>query len=420
MPDSNSPGKLPAPVVRQRPLKDLPFGMILFILVIASAACSKRAAENKREGKETASKPIPVQIVRVESQSYRRTVESVGSLFPDEEVTISSEVEGRVEQVLADVGDRVAQNQPLVKIATEELRLTLTQTQAAVQQIRAQLGLNEREELRDVSDSAEVKKAQADLNDAEQKFQRAKALLSRGLVAREAFDEAESRLKSARAAYDLAIQTVRNLQAKLAENRASMALAEKKLNDSTIRAPFSGEIKERNVTVGQYLKVQSPVMILVSVDPLRARLKIPERMAAWVLVGQEVSVSVEAYTGQTFSGRISRLNPSVDQQSRTFEAEALITNHDGKLKPGFFVKARIPSGLVDKALFVSEKAVQYSYGVYKVFAIDGAALKEKEVLIGEHPNQMVEIVSGLREGEDIALPAKGAELRDRATFEVVP
>jgi membrane fusion protein (multidrug efflux system) len=289
-----------------------------------------------------------------------------------------------------------------------------------VQQVRARLGLPEQgEDLRDVRNAAEVKKAQADLNDAEQKYQRAKTLLARNLVARESFDEADSRYKSARAAYDLAIQTVENLRAQLAQNRALLELARKKLNDSTIRAPFAGEIKERTVTVGQYLIVQSPVMAIVSVDPLRARLKIPEKMAAWIQVGQTVSVSVEAYPGQTFSGKISRLNPSVEQQTRTFEAEALIANRDGKLKPGFFIKASIPSGLVDKALFVPERAVLYSYGVYKVFLIDKTTLREKEVRIGEHPNLQVEIVDGLREGDGIALPPKGIELRDRAEVEII-
>ena len=82
--------------------------------VLAGWACSNRAAEKKETG--AVRKPLSIQAARVEVQSYRRTVESVGSLFPDEEVTVSSEVEGRVEQVLADVGDRVAPGQPVAEI----------------------------------------------------------------------------------------------------------------------------------------------------------------------------------------------------------------------------------------------------------------------------------------------------------------
>jgi membrane fusion protein (multidrug efflux system) len=218
----------------------------------------------------------------------------------------------------------------------------------------------------------------------------------------------------------MAVQTVQNLRAQLVQFRAAAELARKKLDDSTIRAPFAGEIKERTVTVGQYLKVQSPVMVIVKVDPLRARLKIPERMSGWIRNGQTVSVRVEAYPNQVFTGRISRLNPVVDQQTRTFEAEALIANADGKLKPGFFIKASIPSDLVDKVLFVPDRAVLYSYGTYKVFAVEGNVLREKEVRVGERPNQQVEIVNGLREGETVALPPQGVELRDRAEIQIVP
>ncbi len=390
-------------------------------LVFAGISCSNRTAEKKEGVVAPKKQTVPVQLARVESREYRRTVEAVGSLFPDEEVTVSSEVEGKVEQVLADVGDRITLGQPLVKISTVELTLALEQARASVQQVRARLGLSDKgEELRDVRDAADVKKALADLNDAEQKYQRAKTLLARGLVARETYDEADSRLKAARAAYDLAIQLVENLRAQLVQYRASMELAQKKLSDCTILAPFAGQVKERNVTVGQYLKVQSPVVVIVSVDPLRARLKVPEKMAGWIKIGQTVSVRVEAYPDRTFTGKISRLNPTVDQQTRTYEAEALVENPEGKLKPGFFIKASIPSELIDKALFVQERAVQYSYGVYKVFLIEGNVLREREVRIGEHPNQQVEIVDGLRAGDGVALPYRGSQLQDRVEVEVVP
>ncbi len=389
------------------------------LIVIFAISCRDRSAQKSTDA-SAAKKPIPVQLIRVEAQEYRRTIESVGSLFPNEEVTVSSEVEGKVEQVLVDVGDRVEKGQPLVNISTVELTLVLAQARAAVQQVRARLGLPEKADtLRDVREAAEVKKALADLSDAEQKYQRAKTLYGQGLLPRETYDETDSRLKAMRAAYDLAVQTVENLQAQLTQYRASMDLAQKKLNDSTIRAPFSGEIKERTVTVGQYLRVQSPVVVIVSVNPLRARLKVPEKMAAWIRVGHTASIAVEAYPGSTFAGRITRLNPSVDQQTRTIEAEAAVANPDGRLRPGFFVKASIPSDRVDRALFLLDRAVLYSYGVYKVFVIEGNKLGEKEVRIGDHSDQKVEIVEGLSEGQGVALPVAGSELRDRAAVEIV-
>jgi membrane fusion protein (multidrug efflux system) len=110
----------------------------------------------------------------------------------------------------------------------------------------------------------------------------------------------------------------------------------------------------------------------------------------------------------------------VDQQTRSFEVEALVGNPDGLLKPGFFVKAKIPSERVDRTLLVPEDAVRYTYGVYKVFLVDGNVAREHEVRIGERSEQELEIVAGLKEGDGVALPRDGVELRDQSVIEVVP
>jgi multidrug efflux pump subunit AcrA (membrane-fusion protein) len=405
-------------------LAGLDIGRALIVAIItfgalSSLSCSKSSSGKTVDG-SVAARPIAARALAVAAKSVRRNIESVGSLFAFEEVTVSSEVEGRVERVLVDVGDRVATGQPIVKVAPAELELSLEQQRAALRQARARLGIGDNnDDLKDARAAAEVKRADADLADAEQKYRRALTLYDKGLVPRQNLDEAESRYNAARAAYDLAMQSVENMRAQLAGSRASTQLAQKKLNDSTIRAPFAGQVKERSVTQGQYLKVQTPVMIIVNIDPLRVRLKVPEKLAAWVREGQEVTVAVEAYADRSFKGKVTRINPSVDQQTRSFEVEALIENHDNALKPGFFVKATIPSSNVASALFVPQDALLYVYGVYKVFVIDGNTLKEKEVKLGERAGDEVEITDGLREGERIALPVKGQELKDGAAVEIV-
>jgi len=392
---------------------------LITFAALAAVACSKSSSGKTIDG-AGAARSLSVRALNIAPKAIRRNIESVGSLYAFEEVTVSSEVEGRVERVFADVGDRISSGQPLVKVAPAELELTLEQQRAALQQARARLGINgDNDDLNDVRAAAEVKRAAADLADAEQKYRRAKTLYDQGVLPRQNYDEAESHYNAARAAYDLAVQAVENMRAQLAGSRASTRLAQKKLNDSTIRAPFAGQVKERSVTQGQYLKVQTPVMVIVNIDPLRVRLKVPEKMAAWVHEGQEVTVTVEAYAERIFKGKVTRINPSVDQQTRAFEVEALIENHENALKPGFFVKATIPSSNVANALFVPQDALLYVYGVYKIFVIEGNTLKEKEVKLGERSGDDVEITDGLREGERIALPAKGQELKDGATVEVI-
>jgi membrane fusion protein (multidrug efflux system) len=299
-----------------------------------------------------------------------------------------------------------------------ELELGADQQRAAYEQTRARLGLPEGgEDLRDPSDAAEVKRAQAALGDAQQKYERSKSLYDEGLISKWTYDEAEANYKSAKAACDMARQSVENLRAELQQKRAGLRLAEKKLSDSLIRAPFAGQVKARMVTQGQYLRVQTPVMVIVNIDPLRVRLKVPEKVAGWIEVDQPVAVTVEAYPGRTFTGTVSRMSPSVDTETRTLELEALLKNDEGLLKPGFFARATIASDQVESVLTVPHEAVRYVFGVYKVFTVDGRTLKEQEVKLGERSGDKVEVVEGLKDRQKIAVPLEGQEPVDGAPVE---
>jgi RND family efflux transporter MFP subunit len=356
----------------------------------------------------------------VEKRELRRDVSAVGSLFAFDEVAVSSEIEGRVDRVFVDLGDRVAAGQALVEVSPVELGLARDQQQASLQATRAKLGLVEgAEDVPDPKGAAEAQRAAADLADAEVKYQRAKSLYDEGLVPKGTLDEAESKFHSARAAYDMSLQSVQNLRAELRQRKAAYALAEKKLGDSVIRAPFPGQVKERSVVTGQYLRVQTPVMVIVRVDPLRVRLKVPEKVAGWISIGQAVGVEVEAFPGKTFTGTVARMSPSVDAQTRTLEVEALLKNADGQLKPGFFAKATIASNQVDTALMVPEAAVRYVFGVYKVFTVKENKLHEQEVKLGERNGDDVEIVLGLTAKDTVAIAPEGQELREGSPVEPV-
>lgn len=395
-------------------------GLVIALLAAFGAtACSQKTAGQMTN---EASRPARVKasLISVGRQEQRRNIEAVGSLVAYDEVTVSSEAEGRVEQVNFDVGDRVVKGQVLARISPIEMQLTVEQQDAALAQARARLGLTDsQKELKDVRDAAEVKKAAADLNDAEQRYRRAQSLLETGVIPRQQYDEAEARLKSARATYDIAVQQVENLRASMQQSKASLNLASKRLRDAEIRAPFSGHIKARLVTAGQYLKIQTPVMTLVNIDPLRVRLNVPEKMSPWVRTGREVTLTMEAFPGREFSARVSRINPAVDEKTRTFEVEALVANPKGELKPGSFVKASIPSDKVDSILTIPEKATTYLFGAYKVFVVQGAKVKEREIKLGDHIGDQVEVIEGLRPDEQIAISAGGQALKDGAEIEVL-
>lgn len=368
-----------------------------------------------------ATHPTPVHLYTVAEETAKRRVQAVGSLFALEESILSSQVEGRVAEVLADEGDSVKQEQPLVVLDPQELQFEVDRQRGLVHQVRAQLGVGPNDPPpADSKRVASVQRAEADLFDADHKYSRAQQMYKDNLISQQQLDEAASRFQSAQASYNVALQEVDRLKALLVSSEASEQLAEKKLRDATIRAPFPGAIKTRNVHPGEYLRVQSPVMVLVRTDRLRARLAVPERWAGWVRDGAPVDLQVEAFPGETFHGSVSRINPSVSQDSRTFEAEALLVNLDGRLKPGFFVQASIPSSKEEKTIFLPEGAVNYRYGVYKVFLVNGNRVSERQIRPAgqteDARGRRFEVAEGLKPGDRVAVAISG-DLHDGATVE---
>jgi RND family efflux transporter MFP subunit len=323
--------------------------------------------------------------------------------------------------VLADVGDSVKEGQPLIVIDPQELQFEVDRQRGIVKQVRAQLGIGTGEPPPpDPKTLASVQRAEADRFEADQKYNRAREMFQGKLISQQQLDEAASRFQSTRATYDVALQEIDRLKALLVSSEASEKLAEKKLNDAIIRAPFPGAIKTRDVHPGEVLRVQSPVMVLVRTDRLRARLAVPERWAGWVKDGATVDIQVEAFPNEVFHGEVSRINPSVSQDSRTFDTEALLDNSNGRLKPGFFVQASIPSEKEEKTIFLPEGAVNYRYGVYKVFLLHGNQVSERQIRpAGQTEDQRgkrFEVAEGLKPGDRVAVAVSG-ELQDGTTVQ---
>jgi RND family efflux transporter MFP subunit len=394
------------------------FALATVFAISLATGCSKAQPANVLGD---AAHPAPVHFYTVAEETARRRIQAVGSLYALEESTLSSEVEGRVAEVLADIGDNVREGQPLVRLNPEELQFEVERQRGIVRQVRAQLGIGPSDPPPpDPKKIASVERAEADLFDADQKYTRAQEMFRDNLISQQQLDETASRYQGAKATYTVALQEVDRLKALLLSSEASEKLAEKKLNDSTIRAPFPGAIKTREVHPGEYLRVQSPVMVLVRTDRLRARLAVPERWAGWVKDGVNIDLHVEAFPAETFHAKISRINPAVAQDSRTFEAEALLANLDARLKPGFFVQASIPSEKEEKTIFLPENAVNYRYGVYKVFLLDGNRVSERQIRPAgqteDERGRRFEVAEGLKPGDRVAVAVSG-ELHDGAVVQ---
>lgn len=374
---------------------------VLVSLCLAGAACSRETAAQSRSRDEAPAKPIKT--LAVSADQVRRTIDIVGTLSAVEEATISSEVDAKVSRIRADLGDHVSAGDVLIELDREKLEYSYQASRAAVERARAKYGVaDDGRTLRQVETTPDVQKAAADLAQAEQSVTRARELSKRGLVSRQQLDDAEARYQSTKAEYDAALQNARNLRADIDAGEANMRLAERSLKDAFIRAPFDGYVQKRLVSPGMFVGVQTPVMTLVKVNPLKLTGEVPERMAPWVRVGQKVEIRVDAFPDRVLPGSISRISPAVNQQTRAFPLEATVPNADGGLKPGTFARARILSDRVDRVVAVPVASLQYRYGVNRVFVVAGDRLAAREVKLGDRLGDRMEVTSGVQPGERIA------------------
>jgi RND family efflux transporter MFP subunit len=383
-------------------------GLLRAALTVAPAAFAAACGGTSSAAVTKDAAPQAIVVGKVESHELRRSIDVVGTLAADEEVTISSEAEGRVLRIEADLGDRVRTGQALVILDPEKLQYRLDQQRATLGQAMARYGVADLSAaLPAIERTPDVQRAAAELELATQGFRRATELRRQSLLPQQQMDDADATLKAKQAAYESALQGSRNLRADIDSERANLKLAEAALRDATIRAPFDAYVQKRLVSPGEFVKTQTAVMSLVKIDPLKLTAEVPEKMAPWVKVGQSLTLAVEAMPGTAVTGHIARLSPAVNPQTRSFPIEGRVPNPTGGLKPGGFARVHITTDLSEPVLTVPATALQYRYGVNRVFVVTGDRIRATEIKIGDRVGERVEVVGGLTAGETIA--AAGVE-----------
>lgn len=359
------------------------------------------------------------QLVRVQiahPEPHEKVVELTGTLSGQEEVTVSAEVDGRVERVAADLGDTVEAGASLVRLGTAELRFHLEQAESEYQQTLARLGIDP-----DTLDQfkpesqAEVRRTLADLEEARRNRSRGEELVRRRLLAQGELDTLRTREQVAEAAYQRALEEVRSTLALAKGRRAALRLAQKKLADANVRSPIRGAVARRLVSPGEFVRAGQAVAVVVMTDPLKLQGEVPERHAGQVRTGLKVELAVASHPGRVFEAELSRIGPLVSESSRTFPIEATVPNSDGALRPGLFADARILLGVEEEVFPIPETALSSIAGVHKVFVErDGKAVERPVEIVGKRGSDA--LLRGIKAGDRVILTAiarlyDGAEVR---------
>ena len=361
-----------------RTASSIVFGAAL-LAVVAASGCARRTAT---EATTQPAAAISVSIAPVRTLDEPVTLEATGSFEADEASDVAPDSSGRVVATPVDVGQFVKSGAVLVRLQGIDAGLRLDEARAA--EARAE---------------ASVKLAESQNTLAQTTAQRYASLLATGDVSSTVADQA-------RTTAETSVQNVNTARASLAQARAQLALAEKAVADVAIVAPFSGFISERKVSLGEYVQPSTSVVTLLKIDPLRLRLTIPGVQAGQIRVGQTVTATVDAFPEQTFSGRITAVNPAISAQARSFIVEARVPNPDAVLKPGMFSVATIDQGRTIKTMLVPKRAVieDANTNSNRVFVIDKDNRARLRVvqLAARDAGDNIRIVSGIQPTDRVA------------------
>lgn len=348
---------------------------VLGLLALGSVAmnlagCATSNAAPKSHAEPTAK--VTVSATNVTARAMPRVLVLTGTLVANRESAVAADGIGKVLSTHVERGDFVKSGAVLARLDGRTAALTRAEAEA-----QAAVARSQRE-------------------NAKTECARAETLFSQNAISRAEYDRLHTSCESATFSADAAV--------------ARQKLTEKALGDSVIRAPFSGLVVERSVSVGEYVNPGKTVITLVEVDPLRLELTVPETAVSAISEGSDVSFSVAAYPGTTFNAKVRYVGPVVRRSSRDLVVEALVDNAAGKLRPGMFATSNLNVGERNVPT-IPESALTGLATSPRAFVIKNGALEERVVQAGDRHDGNVAILKGLSVGEQVVSKAS-ADLRD--------
>jgi RND family efflux transporter MFP subunit len=376
--------------------------LIVPLLMLAAGCTGESPATASQDKAPATPPPRPVRVFAAAEERVARTVVATGTLAAEDQVVVGTKVPGRLAEIAVDMGTRVRRGDVVARLDASDYRLRVEQADAALQQARVRLGLppSGTDERVNPEQTSIVRQARAVLEEARLTRDRAARLVEQELIARAQFDTAEANLKVAEGRYHDALEEVRTRQALLAQRRSELELARQQLADTAMVTPIDGAVAVKQASVGEYLAAGAPVATVVRLHPLRLRMNVPEREAAGVRVGQAVRLTLEG-DPVAYQGRVVRLSPIVQEQNRTLSVEAEVPNERALLRPGAFARAEIVSEASQPVIRVPADTIVTFAGIEKVLVVRQGTIAELRVQTGRRSGDTVEIVSGLRAGEEI-------------------
>ena len=335
---------------------------VLGLLFLVLISCQKSV---EKKSTEEAFKPTPVKVYKVKRQKISEKLTYTATLEAWKRQAITPDISGKVARIYVAEGERVKKGQVLAELDTRSIRLQLEQAEAALAMARA------------------------NFEDASRNLERMERLFLEKAVS-------EQQLEKVRLAYEAA-------RAQKEQAEAAVNLARHALDVSIMKAPFDGVIASKNLEEGDVINpmmggfsASSAVLTLVDYSKIKVRFEVSPADALRLARGQKIYLESALFPDKQFEGLITVVNTSADPQTKKFRVEALVENPELLLKPGTFARIILEVSTRESSLAVPQRAVlENSY----VMVVEGNRAVKKMVTLGLRNTDLVEIVSGLSEGE---------------------
>ena len=316
-------------------------------LMYTIGACAEAESGNNGNGAGGGPPGIPVEVAVAVEDTVTEEIFATGQIEALQAIELRPEVEGRLVEIYAREGSEVTSGTRLFKVDDVELR-------------------------------AQVARLEADADLARQALRRTRELMDEGASSEADLEQAEARARS---------------------TAAQLQLQQIRLERTVVRAPFTGVVGERFVSLGDYVSSTTRLVTLQTFDPQRVAFDIPERYASLLAVGQEVNFKVAAVPDREFTGPVDFVNPIVQLPGRTIRVKAQVSNADRALRAGMFIEARLATKVIPNAVLVPEDAILPLQGADFVWAVVDGAATRRQVELGVRRPGFVHVRSGVEAGE---------------------
>ncbi len=398
--------------------------IILVILAIAGLGAF-RAAQVISAKKEDPKKGIAGQVPLVDAAPVTQglieeKISRTGDITPSAQVTISSKVQGWVGKINVREGDLVKTGQVLVTLDTREAEATVAQAEASLEAAKARL--KQVKATAEETIQSQIQQTKANLELAEADLKRAQELHEKNFIARQQLDEVRTKYNVAKANYDLAQNSIRQrtwendialAEAQVNQAKATLELNKAQLANLIILSPMNGGITKRFVDPGTMVKDTTPILTLMDLSEMKMVVNVIEKEFIYLQKGQPVKVTVTAFPGRVFTGRIEIITPALELQSRTAEIQISIPNPGLVLKPGMFGRAEVLLRSNPQAVLVPIQSLMTEGGQDWLYVLKDDKVTRRPVRKGAVRDTVVEILQGVVPGERVITAGQTA-LKDGA------